>query len=79
MVWKKLNSAISYWDKPSLYSKKSRFMALSVDKSSITNKIKYGVAREVYKRKGKVNIEGFVDKSRLIIVKSNNLLNWKKI
>lgn len=78
MTWKKLNSAVSYWDKPSLQSQKSRFMALSVDKSSINNKIKYGIAREVYQRKGKVNVEGFVDKSRLVIVKSSDLLNWKK-
>ena len=79
MVWKKLNAAVSYWDKSSLYSKKSNMMALSVDKSTLNKSTKWGVAREVYKRKGNVDISGFLDKSKLILVKSSDLLNWEKV
>ena len=79
MSWKKLNDAVSYWDKPSLISKKSKLMALSVDKSTINKEIKFGVAREVYKRAGNVDISGFLDRSKLILVKSKNLLSWEKV
>lgn len=78
MSWKKLNSAVSYWDKPSLKGK-SKLMALTIDKSTLKNKVKWGVAREVYNRTGNADISGFLDRSKLILVKSKNLLSWKKV
>jgi len=76
----KLNSIVSMYKKPVLVSKnsKTRYMALSVDKSTLKDKVKYGLAREVYKRKGDPTKLHFLDKSRLIIVKSSDLLSWKK-
>ncbi|MBI3623043.1 hypothetical protein HY212_03110 [Candidatus Pacearchaeota archaeon] len=73
-----LNSAVSYWDKPVLgdFSSKHPIMALAIDKSSKPLK---GIARIITKRKGNVDIVGFVDKSKLAIVNSNDGLNWKII
>jgi len=79
MKFKRLNSIVSYSENPILTGKKHKFMALSVDKSTINNKIKTGIAREITKRKGNVDIAGYVDKSKLIILESKDNLKWKKI
>ncbi len=81
MRWKKLNEIVSMYEKPVLGKVKSekRYMALSVDKSTLKNKTKIGIAREITKSKGHPDIPGFVDESKLIIVKSEDLLNWIKI
>ncbi len=74
----KLNSVASHLNQPSLIDLDSNLMALSVDKSTLNKKIKYGVAREVYKRAGDPTTQKFLDKSRLIIVTSRDLVMWKK-
>jgi hypothetical protein len=78
MRWKKLNSVVSYYEKPVLgtISGKNPIMALAIDK---TNKPLRGIARVITKRSGNVDIPGFVDQSKLIIVESKDGLNWKKI
>ncbi len=76
---KKLNSIVSMYVKPALgnVSGKNPVMALAVDKKS---KNPYsGVARVIVKRKGNVDVSGYLDKSKLIIVESKDLLNWKKV
>jgi len=76
----KLNSIVSMHKKPVLgsVSGKKPIMALAVDEFSPKNNIK-GIARVIYKRKGTPNIPGFIDRSKLILVKSKNGLDWKKI
>jgi hypothetical protein len=78
MAWKKLNSTVSYWDKPVLGSinGKNPIMALAIDKKSRPLK---GIVRIITKRKGNVDAVGFVDRNKLAIVKSNNGLKWKII
>jgi len=77
----KLNSIVSMYKQPVLGNVKSkkRFMALTIDKSTLNKKIKLGIAREIISSKGSVDVPGFIDKSKLIIVKSENLLKWKKV
>lgn len=77
--WIKLNSIVSYYSKPVYGSVKSkrRVMALSVDKEG-KGKLK-GVVRVITSSKGNVDIPGFVDKSKLIIVESRDGLKWKKV
>jgi len=52
----------------------NRIMSLSIDH---INPIK-GLAREIIKSKGSVDVPGFVDESKLIIVKKENN-SWKKV
>ncbi len=78
MKFKKLNKIVSYSESPCLIKKHHKLMALTIDKNTLNKKTKYGIAREVTKRKGKVNIQGFIDKSKLIIVKSEDLFKWEK-
>ena len=81
MSWKKLNEIVSMCEKPVLGKVKAekRYMALSVDKSTLKDKTKLGIAREITKSQGHPDVPGFIDESKLIIVKSNDLLNWIKI
>jgi hypothetical protein len=51
-------------------------MALAVDKNSKPYK---GIARIITKRKGSVDVLGYIDNSKLVIVKSNDGVQWKKI
>jgi len=55
-----------------------RYMALTVDYSTLNNKIKYGLARQITKSVGDIDKPGFVDESKLIVVKSGDLLKWEK-
>lgn len=79
MTWKKLNDCVEMWDEVSYSGEKKVdiVMALSVDKSS--ENPYFGVVRQITKREGSPDKPGFVDKSRLIIVSSKDLLNWKKV
>lgn len=81
MKLKKLNNAVSMYESPALgdINPKTRFMALSVDKSTINKKTKYGLAREITVRTDSPDNPGNIDLSKLIIIKSNNLINWKKV
>lgn len=81
MAWIKLNNIVSMHEKPVLgkVKSKTRYMALSVDKSTLKEKLKLGVAREITKSKGHPDIPGFIDESKLIIVKSKDLLSWEKV
>ncbi|MFH1308035.1 MAG: hypothetical protein ABIH72_04240 [archaeon] len=81
MDWIKLNSAVSYYEKPALgkVNPKTRYMALSIDKSTLKNKLKIGIAREITKSQGNVDIPGFIDESKLVIVSSSDLMSWKKV
>ena len=79
MVWKKLNQYVKILDKPVLGSEKQedgkRYMALCIEPKS---KNPYrGIAREIINRQGSPDIPGFLDKSKLIIVESYDLLNWE--
>lgn len=81
MLWKKISDAVEMWEKPALgtigQKDGKKYMALCIDPGS---KNPYrGIARQVTERIGNVNIEGYVDKSKLIIVESQNLLTWKVI
>jgi len=77
-MWKKINPIISYYEKPVLGKIKAekRYMALAIDKDS--SKSYLGLAREITRSKGSVDVPGFVDESKLIIVQSKNLLSWTK-
>ncbi|MEM4625601.1 MAG: hypothetical protein QXJ28_02450 [Candidatus Pacearchaeota archaeon] len=79
MKTRKLSPFIEEYPSYSLKSNNnSYYFALSLDKSSINKKTKLGVAREVFYRRGKPWKKGFLDKSKLIIVSSNDLIYWKK-
>jgi len=72
----KINEAVSMYIKPVLKGKaEQRVMALAVDKAQ---KPFIGLAREITKSKGSVDVPGFVDESKLIVVESADALNWKK-
>ena len=76
---RKLNEAISYYVEPAYGSVNSKklVMALAVDKKS--KKPLRGIIRIITKRKGNVDIPGFVDMSKLILVESSDGLKWKKV
>jgi hypothetical protein len=76
----KINNIVSMYPKPAFGTVREdiRYMALAVDGSTFDKKIKLGLAREITKSTGNVDTPGFVDQSKLIIVKSNNLLTWEK-
>jgi hypothetical protein len=76
----KINKAVSMYSEPAFGSvdENIRYMALTIDSSTLNKKVKFGLAREITKSIGDVDKPGFVDQSKLIIVKSNNLLRWKK-
>ncbi len=81
MVWARLNKYVEMWKKPVLGSEnkkdEKRYMALCIDS---TSKDPYrGIAREIIERKGSPDIPGFLDRSKLIIVESYDLLNWNII
>lgn len=79
MAWKKLNEFADFWEKPVLGTEKQtdgkRYMALCVDPES-ENPYR-GIAREVVAREGSPDVPGFLDRSKLIIVESYDLLNWE--
>ena len=81
MVWKKLNNNVDFWDIPVLGTEKQEngkiFMALSIDPKS-KNPYK-GIARQVTERQGSPDVPGFLDRSKLVIVQSYDLLNWKVV
>ena len=69
------------WEKPVLGSEDQkdgkRFMALCIDP---TSKNPYmGIVRQVTERVGSVDVPGYTDKSRLLIVKSDDLLKWNVV
>ena len=76
----KLSNVISMYPEPALgtLNEHTRYMALAVDKSTLNDKVKFGLARQITKSEGSVDVPGFLDKSKLIIVKSNDLLKWDK-
>ncbi len=81
MGWKKLNEEVEFWEKPVLGTENQkdgkRFMALCIDPKS---KNPYrGIVRQIIDRQGSPDIPGFLDKSKLIIVESYDLLNWEII
>jgi len=80
MKKRKINSIVTMYNKPVLgnLNNKNPVMALSVDKSTLNKKTKLGIAREILKRKGSPDVRGFIDNSKLIIVKSKNLIKWEK-
>ncbi len=76
MPWKKLNSAVQVYSIP-VYKSDRPVMALSVLKDKKKNKL--GVVREIVRREGDVAIPGFVDMSKLYIVKSKDGLKWERV
>jgi len=79
MKLKKLSPAVSIYVKPvfGTANAKQRVMALAVDKKSKDPYL--GIAREITESKGHPDMPGFLDKSKLIIIKSNDLLSWEKL
>lgn len=81
MVWKKLNENVDFWNTPVLGTEKQgdgkRYMALSIDPTS-KNPYK-GIARQVTERQGSPDIPGFLDRSKLVIVQSSDLLHWEVV
>ena len=78
MTWKKLNEYAKIWEKPVLGSVDQkdgkRYMALCIDPES-KNPYK-GIARQIIEREENPNMPSFLDKSKLILVESHNLLKW---
>lgn len=74
-----LNSIVSMYKKPVLGEEvpKELIMALSVDKEKQKDGFYYGIARTITQRKGSQDVPGFVDHSKLIVVRSKNLLDWE--
>jgi len=81
MDWIKLNNYAEIWEKPvlgSVYQEDGkRYMALCID-PTIKNPYR-GIARKVVERQGSPDIHGFLDRSKLILVESYDLLNWNII
>jgi len=79
MSLRKLSDAVSMYIEPVFGTVKAeqRVMALSVDRESKSPI--FGLAREITKSKGSVDVPGFVDESKLIIVESGDGLKWKKV
>lgn len=77
----KLNDALFMYSEPVLgtISEDIRYMALTVDTSTLDKEVKLGLAREITKSLGNVDKPGFVDESKLIIVRSGDLLKWEKV
>jgi len=78
MKLKRINNLVSIHSKPVFGTVKAekRVMALSIDKE--TKKPYIGLAREITRSQGTPDQLEFIDESKLIIVKSNDLLKWKK-
>jgi hypothetical protein len=81
MGWKKLNEQVEYWETPILGTENQkngeRFMALCVD--PLSKNPHRGIARQVIERIGHEDILGYLDRSKLVIVESYDLLNWQII
>ena len=78
IVFLKLNNAVSYYSTPSLgkIDGSQRMMALSVDKT--TSKPYLGIARKITRSQGNVDVPGFVDESKLVLVESKDALTWRE-
>ena len=78
MKTKRLNSAVTMYKEPALERTENQehIMALAVDKSS-RGKL-YGLTRVIVKREGDVNIAGYIDRSQLYRVSSDDGLKWKQ-
>jgi hypothetical protein len=81
MAWRRLNKYVEMWEKPVLGEEEGkdgkRYMALCIDPSS-KNPYK-GIARQVTERKGNVDLLGYVDLSKLVLVESENRLDWRVV
>jgi len=75
----KINNIVSMYKEPvfGTVSAEKRVMALAIDKES-KNPI-LGLAREITRSRGSVDVPGFIDESKLIIVESLDGLKWKKV
>jgi hypothetical protein len=60
-----------------VYEQDHPVMALAVAKKQKKGKYE-GIIREIVRREGNVGVSGFVDRSKLFIVESKNLLSWKR-
>lgn len=80
METKELNKVVVMYKKPALEKQgnQEHIMALAVDKSS-TEEGFSGLARIITKREGDVDIAGYIDRSQLFLVKSNDGLKWNQI
>ena len=78
MEIRQLNNTVSMYVDPIYRSLKQGqpFMALSIDKKS--EKPHKGLIRVITKREGNVDIPGYNDRSKLIIVEGSDLFHWKK-
>ena len=78
MTWVRLNKCVEMWEKPVLGSENQsdgkRYMALCID--PISKNPYQGIAREVTERKGSVDLVGYIDLSKLVLIKSEDRLEW---
>ncbi|MFH1802500.1 MAG: hypothetical protein ABH864_03540 [archaeon] len=74
-----LNEAVEMYDEPVYRSPSGKpTMALAVDKRSVGTVQPIGLVREIVKRVGDVETAGYVDRSRLVVVKgSEDGLHWE--
>lgn len=79
MNMKKINSAVTMYNSPALekIGNQEHIMALAVDKSS--RRRLNGLARVIVKREGDVNVAGYIDRSQLYHVKSEDGLKWEQV
>jgi len=79
MKLRKLTPAVSMYKEPALGTKdaKSRIIALAIDKKSKDPKM--GIAREITEKKPNPNLLNIFHKSKLILVKSDDLKKWEKV
>ncbi|MDO8508289.1 MAG: hypothetical protein Q7S27_01240 [Nanoarchaeota archaeon] len=79
MKTRRLNSAVTMFKNPVLerIENQEHIMALAVDKSS--RRKLYGLARVIVRREGDVNIAGYIDRSQLYHVKSDDGLKWEQV
>lgn len=80
MATKRLNNAVTMYKEPVLRRAEGQehIMALSVDKSFSGRELQ-GLARVIVKREGDVNVAGYIDRSQLYIVKSEDGLKWWQV
>ncbi len=80
MELKELNKAVAMYVEHALVRQENQehIMALAVDKSNIDEEFN-GLARVIVKREGDVNVAGYIDRSQLYHVKSEDGLKWEQV
>ena len=80
MELKELNKAVGMYVEHTLVRQENQehIMALAVDKSCKKEEL-FGLARVIVKREGDVNVAGYIDRSEIYIVRSEDGLKWEQV